>query len=334
MGRRLRRIGLAAMLAAAIAATAGVHAEDHASVETVIVPPWAFPGSPPAPANAPLTDDVTLLHVPGSRMVFTRAQVTDLFSAPDWFPDSHPPMPDVVARGRKPDVYACGYCHLPDGKGRPENASLAGLPAGYIVAQVADFRSGARRSAWHGPHRPNELMRATAQGATDDEVAAAAEYFSKMPMTRHVELIEATRVPQTREVGWLYVATGGAGTEPLGLRIIEMPLDHERHELRDPTSLFRAYVPRGSVSRGRHVAQTGLDGPASACAACHGTDLRGVGLIPPLAGRSPTYILRQLLAFRTGARASVAGQPMLPVVAQLSVEDMVAVAAYAASREP
>jgi cytochrome c553 len=267
-------------------------------------------------------------------MVFKRTQVTDLFYAPDWFPDSHPPMPDVVARGRQPDVYACGYCHLPDGKGRPENASLAGLPAAYIVAQVADFRSGARRSALRGPHRPNDSMLATAQGSTDEEVAAAAEYFSKLPMTRRVEVIEATRVPQTREIGWLYVATAGAGTEPLGLRIIEMPLDHERHELRDPASLYRAYVPRGSVMRGRDLAERGGNGLTVACVGCHGADLRGSGLVPPLAGRSPTYILRQLLAFRTGARASVAGQPMLPVVAQLSVEDMVAVAAYAASRAP
>ena len=66
----------------------------------------------------------------------------------------------------------------------------------------------------------------------------------------------------------------------------------------------------------------------------HGTDLRGVGVIPPLAGRSPTYIVRQLLAFRSGARSAEAGAPMMPVVALMSVDDMIATAAYAASLEP
>jgi cytochrome c553 len=56
-----------------------------------------------------------------------------------------------------------------------------------------------------------------------------------------------------------------------------------------------------------------------------------MGLIPPLAGRYPTYIVRQLLAFKTGARYTAASQPMQAVVARLSVEDMIAVAAYAAS---
>jgi cytochrome c553 len=57
-------------------------------------------------------------------------------------------------------------------------------------------------------------------------------------------------------------------------------------------------------------------------------------LIPPLAGRSPTYILRQLLAFKTGARAGATGQPMQAVVANMRVGNMIDVAAYAASLAP
>jgi hypothetical protein len=53
------------------------------------------------------------LHVPGSRLGFTQTQIDDSFNAPDWFTD-HPRMPQVVARGRKPDVWACAACHLPN----------------------------------------------------------------------------------------------------------------------------------------------------------------------------------------------------------------------------
>jgi cytochrome c553 len=44
--------------------------------------------------------------------------------------------------------------------------------------------------------------------------------------------------------------------------------------------------------------------------------------------------MRQLLAFKTGARSSKEGAPMRAVVEKLSVDDMIAVAAYVASRKP
>ena len=299
------------------------------------VPAWPYPGNPVSPgAAAPPPDATTPLGLPGSDQSFTLAQVRDLFAAPDWYPSRHPPMPDIVAHGRKPTVYACGYCHLPDGQGRPENAALAGLPAAYIEAQVADFRSGARRSAWHGTHLPTDFMRASAENAADAEVASAAEYFSGLRLTRRVEVVEATLIPRVVESAWVYVMVGGDETEPLGQRIIEVAIDHERHELRDSASGYRAYVPQGSIARGRTIAQIGQGGPALACVACHGTDLRGAGVVPPLAGRSPTYIVRQLLAFRLGSRSGAAGAPMTPVVALMNVDDMMAAAAYAASLEP
>jgi hypothetical protein len=64
---------------------------------------WAFPGDPPS-ANgvAPSRDDHTLFHVPHSRAAYTEAQVSDLFAPPDWHPDDHPPMPEVVARRMQP----------------------------------------------------------------------------------------------------------------------------------------------------------------------------------------------------------------------------------------
>jgi len=318
-----------AMLALALVVPAAAAAADF------VVPAWAYPTDPPASSAATTPpDDTTLLRLPGSRVAFTKAQVKDLFAAPDWYPDSHPPMPDVVARGRKPQVHACGYCHLPDGQGRPENAPLAGLPAAYIEAQFAAFRSGERRSAWHGRNLPTELMRSSAESATAAEVAEAARYFSSLRMTRRVAVIESASVPGMHVAGWLYVPTKGAAREPLGQRIIEVAADHARHELRDAKSGFVAYVPPGSIARGQEIVEDGGDGVTLACGSCHGADLRGAGLVPPIAGRSPTYILRQLLAFRTGARAASSGVPMQPVVARLDVDAMIAIAAYVGSLEP
>src|SRR5690242_11855724 len=105
-------------------------------------PPWAFAVNPPG-AQSPADDGVPR-RIPGSPVAFTLGQLRDLYHVPDWHPDNHPPMPDIVAYGRKPAVFACGFCHLPNGLGRPENSSLAGLSADYIVQQVLDFKSGAR----------------------------------------------------------------------------------------------------------------------------------------------------------------------------------------------
>jgi cytochrome c553 len=294
------------------------------------VPGWVFPLNPPDPAAPAALDRIRLIHLPGSKVTFTQAQLNDLFAAPDWYPDSHSVMPEVVSHGNPPDVYACGYCHSPGGQGRPENASLAGLPAQYIVEQLADFKSGARRSAWSGPYRPADRMIDVARHATADEITAAARYFSAQQLRPRVSVIERSSIPRTHVLGWVYVADKGHTEEPLGERLLELAPDAERHEHRDDAMLYIAYAPPGSIGRGNLIAHS----PATPCAVCHGGDLRGIGLIPPIAGRSPTYILRQLLAFKTGARAGTAGQPMRSVVTNLDIGNMIDVAAYAASLQP
>jgi cytochrome c553 len=153
-------------------------------------------------------------------------------------------------------------------------------------------------------------------------------------MRRKVEIVESTRVPRTREERFVYFAAENEGDEALGGRLIEVPIDWERHELRDPDATYRAYVPVGSLELGKALATAGTTHSPIACVTCHGPDLRGTGVFPPLAGRSPSYMLRQLLAFRTGTRASPAAVPMQAAVANLTVGDMIAVAAYAASLEP
>jgi cytochrome c553 len=262
-------------------------------------------------------------------------QTHDLFTVVDWHPDKHPtmPLPPIVAHGRKPAVIACGYCHLPDGSGRPENAMLAGLPEPYFIQQVADMRSRARRSASPVPWRPSEGMRAIADSATDAEVAEAARYFSRIRGRMRSRVIESDSVPRTVPYVGLYVPAPGGGMELLGRRLIEMTTDLERHELRDAENDYVAYVPRGSIERGRSIARGGVGG-TQGCMKCHGLRMRGGDAAPPLAGRSPSYILRQLLAFKTGTRASPAAAPMRQVAEALTLDDMIAAAAYAGSRPP
>jgi cytochrome c553 len=298
----------------------------------VDVPAWLFPRT--AGAHGAALDSVTLRHVPRSRATFTDARLADVFDVADWHPESHPAMPDIVAHGRKPAVYACAYCHLPDGSGRPENAMLAGLPINYIEQQVADMKSGARRGAWPGPFLAVDLMRKVADNATDSEVAAAARYFSRLRARRRSRVVEATTIPRPVPSVGLYMPSADGTVELLGQRLVEMPDDPSRHERRDPWASYVAYVPLGSIARGRVLSTAGSPPSTPACESCHGPGLRGVGLVPPLAGRSPTYLLRQLLALQTGARSTPAAAPMRSVAETLTLDDMIGAAAYAGSRNP
>jgi cytochrome c553 len=242
-------------------------------------------------------------------------------------------MPDIVAHGRKPDVYACGYCHLPNGQGRPENSSLAGLPAPYIIHQMTDFRSGARKSS-EPRHLPVANMISRETKATSQETAVAAEYFSKLERKPWIRIVETSAVPKTHVAGWMLVADTPAATEPIGQRIIEMAEDLERTELRDDASGFVAYVPEGSLKRGKWLVATAGDRKMSPCAKCHGPDLRGSGNVPPIAGRSPSYIVRQLFDMKSGARSGALSLQMRRQVAKLSLDDMIAVAAFVSSLKP
>ena len=294
------------------------------------LPVWAYPVNPPG--IMPTADDGALKHVPDSAAAYTLTQIRDLFSPPDWHPSNHPPMPDVVGRGNKPGQFPCGFCHLPNGLGRPENASLAGLSAAYIAQQVADFRSGARKSA-EPASLPINLMIAVAKLVSEEDAKIAAEYFASLKPAPWILVVETETVPKTIVGGWMLIADGCGGTEPIGQRIIEMPENLERTELRDSASGFIAYAPVGSIRKGEALITSGA-GRTTPCAICHGAELKGLGPVPALAGRSPSYIVRQLYDMQHGVRNGQWAALMKPVVAGLSEEDMVAIAAYTASLAP
>jgi len=294
-------------------------------------PYWAFCINPAT--TDPVKSDDKPRHVPNSTAEFTTAQTQDLFNPPDWHPSAHPPMPDIVAQGRKPEVYACGYCHLPNGMGRPENSSLAGLPTGYIIHQMTDFRSGARKSS-EPRHLPVANMISRETKATNQEIAVAAEYFSKLESKPWIRVVETSTVPKTHVSGWMLVADAPAATEPIGQRIIEMPEDLERTELRDDNSGFVAYVPEDSIKRGKWLVTGGGEGKTVACAKCHGPGLRGSGNVPSISGRSPSYIVRQLFDMKSGARSGALSLQMRRQVTKLSIDDMIAIAAFLSSLKP
>src|SRR5262249_17724301 len=216
-------------------------------------PAWAYPVNPPD--LKPRTDDGVMRRVPESSASYSVTQLRDRFIAPVWHPGDHPPLPQVVAEGRKPNVFACGFCHRADGPGGPENPSLAGLPAAYIVQQMADYKSGARKTSV--PKRNIELMMSLAKEATDAEVSAAAAYFSSLKPRANIKVVETDTVPKTSVAGWFLAASKTGEREPIGQRVIETPEDVEQFENRDPRSRFVAYVPVGSVAKGAELVMTG-----------------------------------------------------------------------------
>lgn len=334
------------------------------SIDFGLEPLWAYgfetppkpgdkaePQAPPSRNLRPNEDAVEQTRprrAGGSRETYSLVDVRDGHNVIDWFPADHPmPMPDVIkhgpAAGAGTTGRGCGSCHLPNGKGRPENAPVAGLPVAYFMRQLQDFRSGVRRTA--DPRKPNTpTMIELAKALTDEEMKIAADYFGAVKWTPWISVVETDVVPKTRISGNLFLPVAQTKTEPIAGRIIEMPRDVEQAEtLRNPRSGFVAYVPPGSTKRGEDLVTTGgmrvvgnqiVQGKTTPCVTCHGLNLMGVADVPPIAGRSPSYIVRQMWDIRQGTRNSPAVQLMKLATANLNEEDLVAIAAYVSSRVP
>lgn len=287
-------------------------------------PAWAYPApdaTPPAGAEASGP-----VKVPGSTKSYTQKEIDDLANPPDWFPDESKSAPTIVRSGAADKGFACGSCHLFSGGGHPESANLAALSADFIVQQMADFKSGDRID----PARMNTIAQAT----SDEDAKQAADYFAAQKPTVWVKVMEADMVPKT----WVNAARmrlplPGGGMEPTGNRIIELPQDPARATARDPKSGFIAYVPPGSIAKGEMLASTG-GGKTISCTVCHGDGLKGFGNIPELAGQHPIYIARQLFGFKAGTGKSAAAQQMQKVAENLTVDDIIALSAYAAAQAP
>jgi len=289
------------------------------------LPEWAF--------NIPDKEQPTAIRpqgtvrAPGSGREYEWAKVSGNTNPPDWFPDEHPPAPPSVAGGpgRR---FACGACHLMSGQGHPESADLAGQPAAYLIRQMAYYKAGTRKD--------DARMGPIAKIMSDEDVRQAAEYFAALKPAVWVKVIETATPPKT------FIATSGrhrvlhpaGGTEPIGRRILQVPEDPYRVELRDPHSGFIAYVPPGSLAKGETLVKGGEAGKTVACAPCHGEGLKGKGEVPRLAGLQPLYIARQLFEIKHGASDGKAVESMKPVVANLSEDDVIAISSYLGSLPP
>jgi cytochrome c553 len=289
-------------------------------------PDWAYPVPP---QNLPRPDASKVVKVPGSDKEYNEASVNDAFAPPDWFPGDHAPLPNVVANGSKPNVRACALCHLTTGDGHPESANIAGLNAPYIMRTLRDFAMGRRKGIRTG------VMVAIAKDLTPEDARAAADYFAeRKPADGYMKVVEKAEVPKTNVgEGAMRFVTPNGGDEPIGNRIIVVPQDEPGARSRNPRTGFLAYVPPGSLAKGEALATTG-GGKTVACAICHGEGLKGLGEVPSLAGRDPIYLTRQLMDIKSGNRTGAWITLMQQVVAKLDDSDIVALSAYAASRQP
>jgi cytochrome c553 len=291
-------------------------------------PEWAFPVTE-KDQPAPRIEGTRLRPAPpGSTLSIERAKADDMYDIPNWYPDMYPAMPKIVQFGNKDtQVRACGSCHLPVGTGHDESAYVAGLPVAYFIRQLADWKNGDRKYGG--------IMIALAKVATEAEIKDAASYFASVKPRQWIRVAEADSVPKS------FIGPGNkrlvhpaGGTEPLGNRIIEVPENEEDVVYRDPRTGFVAYVPKGSIAKGEALVTTGGGGKTIACGTCHGATLQGLGDVPAIAGRHPNYIVRQMWNIQNGDRAGASAALMRPVVEKLSNDDMLAIAAYVASRTP
>jgi cytochrome c553 len=268
-----------------------------------------------------------VFSLPGSNGHFTRSQISGANHTPpaDWYPDDHPLMPPLVADGNAArGITACAGCHYPNGKGRPQNANIAGLNADYLARQLHDMQSGLRRSAEPKKHNAQQMLD-FAKAMTDAEISQAASYYASLPPTVPIRVVETATVPRMRSQEGMWLPHESGTREAIGNRVIETPANVEREQLRDPHAGFIAYAPKGAVAKGRRLA-AGID-----CASCHGKGLHGVDGIPAIAGRSPSYLARQLYDFQQATRHGEMAAAMQPVVAKLTAADIVDLTAYAAS---
>ena len=228
-------------------------------------PFWAWgwnDATTPRPAAAP-RNDAERQTSPGSTLSVTRGEINN-YNFPDWYPGDHPPMPPIVAKGDMArGINACSFCHLPNGHGRPENGNISGLPVEYFIQQSRRLQK----------RRARDIRSAQDQHGKDDRLRQEPDrrrdptgsiYFAAIKQDANwVKVVEAATVPKIDGTGnWLTVIEGaGAGTEPIGNRIVETPVAPEEQEKwRNPRSGFIAYVRSAADRQGKGAGETGGNG--------------------------------------------------------------------------
>ena len=324
----MKKLILLLFLACAATGANAAPADPAHSYPAPSYPEWAYAvPTPQNEAHAP-RDDGTRFSLPGSSGRFSRGQISGANHTPpaDWYPHDHPTMPPLVAAGDAArGITACAGCHYPNGKGRPQNANIAGLNADYLARQLRDMKKGTRKSA--EPRKVNAgQMVSFAKAMTAKEIAQATAYYASLPPTVPIKVVETATVPRMLSQEGLWLPDKEGAREPIGERLIETPVDVDREQLRDPHAGFIVYAPPGAVAKGRRLAAQ-LD-----CAQCHGERLTGMGSTAPgIAGRSPSYLARELYDFQKGTRQGEMSAPMRQVVAALGGADLVNLTAYLAS---
>jgi cytochrome c553 len=290
------------------------------------LPSWAF--NIPDKVQPPSAEPKGIVRVPGSPVEYDAAKIAGNANPPDWFPNEHGPAPRIVKGEAGVRMMACGSCHLMSGQGHPESADIAGLPVEYLVRQMHYYKSGVRKD--------ETRMGPIARETSEEDIRRSAEYYASLKPSTFVKAIETATPPKT------YVNTAGrhrivmpdGSTEPIGRRIIQVPVDPTRTQLRDPHSGYIAYVPPGSIAWGQLLVTTGAAGRTTPCAICHGEGLKGLGEVPRLAGMQPVYLARQLICIQNGTSAGTAVALMKHVVAKLTEDDIISISAYLGTLPP
>ena len=192
------------------------------------------------------------------------------------------------------------------------------------------FKSGQRAGAAAG------AMIGMAKVLSEDEVQTAVDYYAKLkPPAGYNKVVETDTVPKS------YVGAGGmrlpakdGGTEPIGDRIIVLPQDAAEAKLRDPHVGLRRLRAARQRRRGQGAGHHRRQRQDRAVRRLPRTGAQGLGEVPPIVGRTATYLFRQLNDIQTDTRKGPGVALMKPVVANLTQHDMIAIAAYVQSLAP
>jgi cytochrome c553 len=283
----------------------------HAAAESGLG--WIYPSRRPADSPDPN-------NVPPSKPLNKNAILTSYTGLPQ--------APAVISTGKP---LPCMACHEANGNGHPQTADISGLSANYIIEQVHAFANKQRLSG---------RMVEVAKAISETDLKAVAQYYASIGPNRQqwVKTVAGSEAPKQKSngPGRFGFHVPGGGTEPIPEgQIVMMAQDDDLERAGDQINGgFIQYVHPEQLALGERIATTGDNGRITKCDSCHGDNLKGKGDVPRLAGRLPTYLIRTMNDIKTGARRDLGTAPMVPVLAKMSDQDIVAVATYMASKSP